>query len=53
MGFDWDKLHKQTMPAPLIRPVKSDTDLSNFDTYPSDKDDPPEEVSGWDIHFAM
>lgn len=39
------------MPAPLIRPVKSNKDLSNFDEYPKDRDDPPDEVSGWDIYF--
>lgn len=51
IGFDWEKLQNQTMPAPLIHPVKGNKDLSYFDEYPKDRDDPPDEVSGWDIYF--
>jgi cGMP-dependent protein kinase len=50
--FDWEKLRDRKMTAPLIRPVKSNTDLSNFDEYPiKDREDTPEEISGWDKDF--
>ncbi|XP_058056939.1 cGMP-dependent protein kinase 1 [Anopheles bellator] len=50
-SFEWQRLKERTMPAPLIRPIVSDIDLSNFDEYPKDKDEPPDEISGWDINF--
>ncbi|XP_041775654.1 cGMP-dependent protein kinase, isozyme 1 isoform X3 [Anopheles merus] len=50
-SFEWQKLKERTMPAPLIRPIVSDIDLSNFDEYPKDQDEPPDETSGWDINF--
>lgn len=52
-GFDWDRLHRRAMSAPLKRPIKSKTDLSNFEEYPAhtERDDPPDETSGWDINF--
>ncbi|XP_055599697.1 cGMP-dependent protein kinase 1 [Uranotaenia lowii] len=50
-GFDWRKLQERTMVAPLVRPIQSDTDLSNFDDYPKDQDEPQDEMSGWDINF--
>ncbi|XP_049867696.1 cGMP-dependent protein kinase, isozyme 1-like [Pectinophora gossypiella] len=50
LGFDWDSLRKQKMKAPLIQPVNSNTDLTNFEKYPKDKL-PPDETSGWDIDF--
>lgn len=40
-GFRWDQLEDRTLPAPLKRPVKDNTDLSNFDEYPRDRDEPP------------
>ncbi|CAO1396998.1 unnamed protein product [Diamesa serratosioi] len=49
--FDWDKLQNHKMQAPLVRHVKDNTDLSNFDEYPRDRDDPPDELSGWDKEF--
>lgn len=39
------------MVAPLKRPIKNSTDLSNFDEYPRDRDEPPDEISGWDAYF--
>ncbi|XP_058450023.1 cGMP-dependent protein kinase 1 [Malaya genurostris] len=50
-GFEWLRLKDRTLPAPLIRPIQSNTDLSNFDEYPKDQDEPPDETSGWDINF--
>ncbi|XP_053695892.1 cGMP-dependent protein kinase 1 [Sabethes cyaneus] len=50
-GFEWQRLKDRTLLAPLVRPIQSDTDLSNFDEYPKDLDEPPDETSGWDINF--
>ncbi|CAH2259125.1 jg9980 [Pararge aegeria aegeria] len=50
LGFDWEGLREGKMKAPLIQPVASDLDLSNFEKYPKDKL-PPDETSGWDINF--
>lgn len=49
--FEWEKLQNHKMQAPLVRHVKDNTDLSNFDEYPKDRDDPPDELSGWDKEF--
>lgn len=50
--FDWEKLRTRKLTAPLKRPVKNNRDLSNFDEYPiKDRDDPPDETSGWDDDF--
>lgn len=50
-GFHWDKLQDRSLSAPLIRPIKNNTDLSNFDEYPRDRDEPPDEIAGWDAYF--
>ncbi|XP_062546542.1 cGMP-dependent protein kinase 1 [Armigeres subalbatus] len=50
-GFEWQRLKERTMPAPLVRQIQSNTDMSNFDEYPKDQDEPPDETSGWDINF--
>lgn len=39
------------MNAPLKRPIKDNQDLSNFDEYPRDADEPPDEITGWDVYF--
>jgi len=31
--------------------IKSHSDSSNFDNYPRDVDNPPDELSGWDEMF--
>lgn len=49
--FDWEKLKVRKMPAALVLPVKSNTDLSNFEEYPKDRDETPDEMSGWDADF--
>ncbi|XP_055301240.1 cGMP-dependent protein kinase 1 isoform X2 [Sitodiplosis mosellana] len=50
-GFQWDKLEDRTLTAPLKRPIKNNIDLSNFDEYPRDRDEPPDDISGWDAYF--
>lgn len=50
-GFLWDQLESRELEAPLKRPIKDDIDLSNFDEYPRDSDEPPDEISGWDAYF--
>lgn len=49
--FDFDRLEARKMTAPLILPVRSNTDMSNFDEYPDERDEPPDENSGWDSEF--
>lgn len=39
------------MPAPLVLPVLSNKDLTNFEAQDPFYDDPPSENSGWDIGF--
>lgn len=50
-GFDWDGLTAQTMNSPIVSPVASVIDTSNFDCFPHDEDVPPDELSGWDADF--
>lgn len=50
-SFPWDELKNRSLEAPLKRPIKDNVDLSNFDEYPLDSDEPPDDLSGWDIHF--
>lgn len=49
--LDWNKLQSRKLSAPLVLPVKNNLDLSNFEKYPKDHDDTPDEMSGWDIDF--
>jgi cGMP-dependent protein kinase 1 len=49
--FEWDRLEARKMIAPLILPVKNNTDMSNFDEYSRERDDPPDELSGFDEDF--
>ncbi|KAM3963401.1 cGMP-dependent protein kinase, isozyme 1-like [Aphomia sociella] len=50
LGFDWKGLQEMKLKPPLVLPVASNSDLSNFETYPKDKE-PADETSGWDIDF--
>lgn len=50
-GFPWEQLESRTLEAPLKRPIKDSFDLSNFDEYPRDSDEPPDELSSWDAYF--
>lgn len=47
----WERLYSRKLQAPLIPPVKNNLDLSNFEVYPKEKDDTPDETSGWDADF--
>lgn len=49
--FDWKQLHNRKAVAPLILPVKSNLDLSNFEEYTKDNDETSDELSGWDSDF--
>lgn len=49
--FDWERLQARKMPAPLVLPVESNVDLSNFEEYPMERDETPDETSGWDCDF--
>lgn len=51
IDFEWEKLQARKITPPLILPVKSNVDLSNFEEYPSDRDEAPDEISGWDDDF--
>ncbi|CRK93045.1 CLUMA_CG006520, isoform A [Clunio marinus] len=51
IDFEWEDVEKRKTPAPLIQPVKSNSDLSNFEEYPKDRDETPDEISGWDKNF--
>jgi len=50
-GFDWEGLKYQTMTPPIMPKVSSPTDTSNFDCYPRQVVNPPDEMSGWDAEF--
>ncbi|KAM3963402.1 cGMP-dependent protein kinase, isozyme 1-like [Aphomia sociella] len=48
--FNWKGLQKTKLKPPLEILVANNSDLSNFETYPKDRE-PANETSGWDIHF--
>lgn len=50
-NFDFDRLEAHKMTAPLILPVKNNTDMTNFDEYSDERDEPPDDLSGWDAEF--
>jgi len=50
-GFNWDGLVKRTTRPPYVPSVRDATDFSNFDDYPDDNDEPPDDISGWDREF--
>nr|XP_018897131.1 PREDICTED: cGMP-dependent protein kinase, isozyme 1-like [Bemisia tabaci]XP_018897132.1 PREDICTED: cGMP-dependent protein kinase, isozyme 1-like [Bemisia tabaci]XP_018897133.1 PREDICTED: cGMP-dependent protein kinase, isozyme 1-like [Bemisia tabaci] len=50
-GFDWFGLQNKTLQPPIIQEVRSPTDTSNFDFYPQDCKEVPDELSNWDIDF--
>ncbi|CAG9769171.1 unnamed protein product [Ceutorhynchus assimilis] len=50
-GFDWQKFQHLSMPSSFKPKLKDAIDTSNFDFFKQDKDFPPDETSGWDIHF--
>ncbi|KAM9727998.1 cGMP-dependent protein kinase 2 [Menidia menidia] len=50
-GFNWKGLRSHQLLSPLKRELKGPTDHSNFDVFPPETEDPPEEQSGWDKDF--
>ncbi|XP_019635421.1 PREDICTED: cGMP-dependent protein kinase 1-like isoform X4 [Branchiostoma belcheri] len=50
-GFNWEGLRSKTLCPPIVQPVKNTTDTSNFDDYPIDEEDTPEDFTGWDKDF--
>ncbi|CAH1167226.1 unnamed protein product [Phyllotreta striolata] len=51
-GFNWEGLVNRTLSPPILPRVQNVTDTSNFDKYPRDTEAlPPDDISGWDVHF--
>ncbi|XP_061886835.1 cGMP-dependent protein kinase 1-like isoform X1 [Entelurus aequoreus] len=50
-GFNWDGLRQGTMDSPFTPRVDGPLDHSNFDDFPVDTEEPPDEESGWDLEF--
>ena len=48
---EWEKLQARKIIPSLILPVRNNLDLSNFEEYPRDRDETPDENSGWDNDF--
>lgn len=45
-GYDWEALLQRQLPAPIVPPVTSDADTSNFDPYPDSLEEAPLPVLG-------
>ncbi|KAL3285204.1 hypothetical protein HHI36_019319 [Cryptolaemus montrouzieri] len=50
-GFDWDGLVSRSLQAPIVQPIRSPCDTTNFDCFTKDNDIPPDENSNWDFDF--
>ncbi|KAG7270985.1 hypothetical protein CRUP_014584 [Coryphaenoides rupestris] len=50
-GFNWEGLRQGTIDSPYTPTVNGPLDNSNFDYFPEDTDEPPDEESGWDLEF--
>jgi len=50
-GFHWQGLSTRSLKPPYIPRVKNPLDHSNFDDFPTIKENPPDELSGWDEGF--
>ena len=50
-GFDWEGLINKRVSPPITPKIKNAVDASNFDSYPKDTEEPPDEMSGWDADF--
>uniref|UniRef100_A0A3B4ZXK6 cGMP-dependent protein kinase n=1 Tax=Stegastes partitus TaxID=144197 RepID=A0A3B4ZXK6_9TELE len=50
-GFNWDGLRHGTIDPPFTPTVDGPVDSSNFDYFPEDTEEPPDEESGWDLEF--
>lgn len=51
--FDWDLLFARKMKAPFVPNIKSDEDISNFDSFPGDGNVPEyvDDGTNWDDDF--
>ncbi|PAA94469.1 hypothetical protein BOX15_Mlig017055g1 [Macrostomum lignano] len=50
-GFNWGGVRSRSLKPPHLPQVASPKDASNFDDYPPDPEQPPDDVSGWDKDF--
>nr|XP_006630513.1 PREDICTED: cGMP-dependent protein kinase 2-like isoform X1 [Lepisosteus oculatus] len=50
-GFNWEGLRRRKLSSPLKRELKGPMDYSNFDIFPPELEEPPDELSGWDKDF--
>lgn len=50
-NFDWDGLANQTIEPPIMQPISGPLDTNNFDDFPIELEEPPDELSGWDEGF--
>ncbi|KAJ3606031.1 hypothetical protein NHX12_028074 [Muraenolepis orangiensis] len=50
-GFNWEGLRQGSIDSPFTPTVTGPLDNSNFDYFPEDTDEPPDEESGWDLEF--
>ncbi|KAL5260830.1 hypothetical protein ACHWQZ_G006758 [Mnemiopsis leidyi] len=50
-GFDWEGLINKRVSPPISPRIKNAIDSSNFDSYPKDNEEAPDEMSGWDADF--
>lgn len=50
-AFDWRALRARTIVTQLRRPIESAVDLQNFEVFAAEREEPPDETSGWDVNF--
>jgi len=50
-GFNWDGLRKKSLKPPYVPSVRSASDMSNFDYYDEEGEEPPDDLTGWDRDF--
>lgn len=50
-GFNWDGLRKKSLKPPYVPSVRSASDMSNFDFYDEEGEEPPDDLTGWDRDF--
>ncbi|PAA54822.1 hypothetical protein BOX15_Mlig009136g2 [Macrostomum lignano] len=50
-GFNWAGVKSRSLTPPFLPKISSPVDASNFDEYPPDAEQPPDDVSGWDKDF--
>jgi len=50
-GFDWVRLAERTLAPPTVPRISSAVDISNFDSYKLDVEEPEEDFSEWAENF--